>query len=162
MAEEGSPAVGSPLAGKTALVTGGGTGIGRAFAQALSDHGAEVVICGRRPGPLETVAAELRSLGRAVTTVRCDLTVEDDLRSLVEAAGPVDILVNNAGVEATGDFVRTPAKELEQLYRVNLLAPVLLCRQGAARHAGAWRRARRERLLRGRGGRVPRRCMLFL
>jgi NAD(P)-dependent dehydrogenase (short-subunit alcohol dehydrogenase family) len=126
MAEEGSPAVGSPLAGKTALVTGGGTGIGRAFAQALSDHGAEVVICGRRPGPLETVAAELRSLGRAVTTVRCDLTVEDDLRSLVEAAGPVDILVNNAGYGLQAPWTEVSLGEWREVMAVNVEAPLRL------------------------------------
>lgn len=87
----------SSLEGKTAIVTGGGTGIGRAIAEALSDAGAYVVVAGRTLASLEIVAA--KTGGRAV---QCDVTDLNDVERLFSAArqrtGRVDALINNAGV----------------------------------------------------------------
>jgi citronellol/citronellal dehydrogenase len=94
-----------------ALVTGGGTGIGRATALELARTGARVAICGRRPEPLEAVAAELDVLGAEALAVPCDVREPDDRESLVERTlerfGRIDVLVNNAG----GQFV-APAEEI--------------------------------------------------
>jgi citronellol/citronellal dehydrogenase len=93
----------SPLApdangGKVALVTGGGTGIGRATALELARTGAKVVVCGRRPEPLEAVQAEL---GEDCLAVPTDVREPEQVAALVdrtlERFGQIDVLVNNAG-----------------------------------------------------------------
>jgi citronellol/citronellal dehydrogenase len=89
-------------AGRVALVTGGGTGIGRATALELAASGADVVICGRRPEPLERVRAEI---GPRCVAVPADLREDGAADAVVGAAierfGTVDVLVNNAGGQFT-------------------------------------------------------------
>jgi NAD(P)-dependent dehydrogenase (short-subunit alcohol dehydrogenase family) len=126
MNEEHAAAMSPLLDGKRALVTGGGTGIGRALAEALNEHGAEVVICGRRADPLNKVAGELRSSGRAVTSVRCDLTNEDDLKSLVASSGDIDILVNNAGYGLQAPWTEVSLNDWREVMAVNVEAPFRL------------------------------------
>jgi citronellol/citronellal dehydrogenase len=94
--------------GKVALVTGGGTGIGRATAVELARTGAKVVVCGRRPDPLEAVQAEL---GEDCLAVPTDVREPEEVAALVDRAverfGRIDVLVNNAG----GQFL-APAEEI--------------------------------------------------
>ena len=89
------------LDGHVAVVTGGGTGIGRAIAHGLASAGADVVVAGRRSAPLEQVSTEIRAEGRRALAVSADVTVAADLRRLGDAAlatfGHVSIWVNNAG-----------------------------------------------------------------
>jgi len=88
-------------AGSVALVTGGGTGIGRATALELARTGARVAVCGRRPEPLEAVRAELAAAGADCLAVPTDVREPDEVERLVDAVlerfGAVDVLVNNAG-----------------------------------------------------------------
>ncbi|WP_413797055.1 SDR family NAD(P)-dependent oxidoreductase [Streptomyces iranensis] len=97
--------------GKVALVTGGGTGIGRATALDLAAGGARVVICGRRPEPLAETAKEIEALGGSCVRVSADIRDESHVTTVVdralEAYGRVDVLVNNAG----GQF-SAPAEEI--------------------------------------------------
>jgi citronellol/citronellal dehydrogenase len=100
------------LAGRRALVTGGGTGIGRAIARALAEAGADLLLAARRPEPLADAAEEIRkATGRRVETapvnVRDRAAVESLAARAAELYGAVDILVNNAG----GQFP-TRAREL--------------------------------------------------
>jgi citronellol/citronellal dehydrogenase len=95
------------LAGRAVLVTGGGTGLGRAAAAELRRCGAEVVICGRRPELLEATAAEL-DLAWVAGDVREDADAERILRFARERCGRLDVLVNNAG----GQYF-TPAEAIE-------------------------------------------------
>jgi NADP-dependent 3-hydroxy acid dehydrogenase YdfG len=89
------------LAGKTAIVTGAGTGIGRETAVLLAAEGAKVVLVGRRESVLEEVAVLIRQGGGAAFPKAADIRNRDDVQALVEwtrtEIGPVDILVNNAG-----------------------------------------------------------------
>jgi 7-alpha-hydroxysteroid dehydrogenase len=88
------------LDGRVAVVTGGGTGIGRGIALGLADAGADVVVAGRRPEPLAAVVAEIEARGRRGLAVTTDVTVEAEVLRLAEAAaafGPLFIWVNNAG-----------------------------------------------------------------
>ena len=98
-------------AGRVALVTGGGTGIGRATALELARTGARVAICGRRPEPLDAVRQEVESAGAECLAVPADVREADQVDALVERTvehfGPIDVLVNNAG----GQFV-APAEEI--------------------------------------------------
>ena len=88
------------LAGKRALISGGGTGLGKAMGERFMELGADLVICGRREEVLEDAANELaKKFGRAVEVHRCDIRDADAVEAMVGAAfeaAPVDILVNNA------------------------------------------------------------------
>ena len=94
-----------------ALVTGGGTGIGRATALALAGEGASVVVCGRRTEPLEETQALVEALGTECLAVPTDVREPEQVEALVDAAlerfGRIDALVNNAG----GQFI-APAEEI--------------------------------------------------
>jgi NAD(P)-dependent dehydrogenase (short-subunit alcohol dehydrogenase family) len=87
--------------GRVAIVTGGGTGIGRACALALARHGADVVLAGRRVEPLESTAKEIQAQGRRALAHRCDITDRAGAQQLVDRTlsefGRLDILVNCAG-----------------------------------------------------------------
>ncbi len=89
------------LAGRVALVTGAGTGIGRATAILLARRGADVAICGRRAEKLEEACERIRETGRRALAVPADVRNPDSVRALIEAVvaefGRIDILVNNAG-----------------------------------------------------------------
>ena len=98
-------------AGRGVLITGGGTGIGRATATAFAASGARVAICGRRAEPLEAVRAQLESEGAECLAMPCDIREPDQVTRLVDSAlerfGAIDVLVNNAG----GQF-EAPAEEI--------------------------------------------------
>jgi len=124
-------------AGAVALVTGGGTGIGRATALALARTGAAVAICGRREEPLEAARAEIEALGGSCLAHACDLREQEESERLVDAVlaehGRVDILVNNAG----GQF-SAPAEEISlngwrAVQRLSVEAVWQLTRDVAAR-----------------------------
>ncbi len=89
------------LAGRVALVTGGGTGIGRACAIDLAGRGAAVVVCGRRPEPLAEVHDEIERAGGRCLTAVADLREPEGVQGVVDAAlaehDTIDVLVNNAG-----------------------------------------------------------------
>src|SRR5262245_47203491 len=88
------------LAGKVALITGGGSGIGQGIALAFASEGAAVAICGRRREPLDETVAMITDAGGRAIGVPGDVTVEADVQRVVrgaaEAFGPVTVLVNNA------------------------------------------------------------------
>ncbi|MEU1912615.1 SDR family NAD(P)-dependent oxidoreductase [Streptomyces massasporeus] len=92
--------------GRTALVTGAGSGIGRATALAFAAEGAHVVVAGRRRGPLDETVALIEEAGGKALAVTADVTRADDLQALVDAAvdrfGSLDVAVNNAGVLEAG------------------------------------------------------------
>src|SRR6476620_10385780 len=90
------------LQGKTALVTGGNQGLGKAFALGLAQAGARVAIAGRRPDANQAVVDEARAAGHELVALTADITHDDQVAAMTEAAvaalGTVDVLVNNAGI----------------------------------------------------------------
>ena len=90
------------LENKTAIVTGGNSGIGKATAILFAKEGADLVLCARRKEALDEVAEECRKYGVQVVTVKADVSSHEDCSAVVKAAvdtfGKVDILVNNAGI----------------------------------------------------------------
>lgn len=111
------------LAGKTAIVTGGGRGIGKAIAAAFAREGAQVVICGRDARKLEQAAAEI---GPQCLAVAADVSHADDINRLVDQTVRkfkwLDIVVNNAGVLLAGTAESLTDEQWEQTYRTNVRA----------------------------------------
>jgi NAD(P)-dependent dehydrogenase (short-subunit alcohol dehydrogenase family) len=108
----------APLAGRRALVTGGGSGIGAAIARALDRAGAEVSVLGRRRPPLLEILASLSQPGEALGA---DVTDPASLEAACARVGPLDILINNAGAAESAPFERTDAVLLERMLSVNLV-----------------------------------------
>lgn len=112
------------LEGKHAVVTGGGTGIGRAIARRFREEGASVVICGRREEVLKEALSAISPDGSGVSYVVADVTKDDDINRLVDTAkkhGGIDVLVNNAAFMRFGALADTDEETFEALLRVNVL-----------------------------------------
>lgn len=120
------------LEGRTAVVTGGGRGIGAAAAAALAEEGATVSVTARNMEQVVEVAARLRDRGREAYAFRCDVTIPMDVRDLAlsarEAMGRVDILVNNAGTATSNPLGRITLDEWNHLMGVNATG-TFLCTQ---------------------------------
>lgn len=114
------------LAGKLALVTGAGRGIGLACARALAGLGATVVVTGRNEAALAAVATELR--GHAVVADLADRTATDRMLAEVEAIGRVDVLVNNAGVAESRSLAATDDAMWDRIMEVDATAPFRITR----------------------------------
>ena len=142
MAGTGEPSYRSPLrsdanAGRVALVTGGGTGIGRATALELAASGAHVALCGRRPEPLARVRAEIEALGGRALDLSADVREADEVERVVGAAlerfGHVDVLVNNAGGQFTAPAEDISDNGWRAVHRLGVDAVWSLTRTVAAR-----------------------------
>jgi glucose 1-dehydrogenase len=113
------------LAGKTAAITGGDQGIGRAIAERLAADGADVALCYRsnQAGAQEVVAA-ITQLGRRGAAIQCDVGKVGDgqrfIASAIEQLGKVDILINNAGLERRADFWDVTEADYDAVLNVNL------------------------------------------
>jgi NAD(P)-dependent dehydrogenase (short-subunit alcohol dehydrogenase family) len=119
------------LAGRVAVVTGAGRGIGAATARALADAGLRVVVAARSREQIERQAAELVAAGRQAKAVVCDVTSEASVQGLAREAaelGPVAVLVNNAGAAASMPVVRTSLEEWNRLMAVNATGAFLCTR----------------------------------
>ena len=113
------------LDGRTALVTGANRGLGRAFAQALAEAGADLVLVGRDDARNWVAADEIAaSTGRRTTVCTGDVTDRDDVLRIageaVEAHGRVDVLVNNAGTCFHGPALEVPDEEFDEVFEVNV------------------------------------------
>jgi NAD(P)-dependent dehydrogenase (short-subunit alcohol dehydrogenase family) len=120
------------LEGRAAVVTGAGTGIGRGTALVLAEHGADIVLAGRRLEPLEHTAADVESLGRRAVVVPTDVTDVDQCQALVRRAvdelGRLDILVNNAGGASTKPIADWTPEEWRYVLDVNASSTWFLSR----------------------------------
>jgi 3-hydroxybutyrate dehydrogenase len=114
------------LAGKTALVTGGGRGIGRAIAVGLAAEGARVIVAGRTKAELDEVAEKTSGIA-----VVADLGDRDPLGAFIgelTKIGRIDVLVNNAGISDSAPYHRTSDEMWDRLMQVNVHAAFALCR----------------------------------
>ena len=120
------------LSGKVALITGGGTGIGRACALQFSREGAKVAVAGRRLEPLAAVVAEIQAAGGQALSANCDVAksdqVERTIREVVSQFGALHVLVNNAGILHVGSVEETSEAEWDRLVDVDLKGVFLVSR----------------------------------
>ena len=122
------------LAGKVAVITGAGRGIGRAVAMALGGAGADLVLAARSKNELDQVAVDLlHQGGPEALVVETDLQNEDSIRNLVRRTtdrfGRLDILVNNAGAIHAGPMDQTRTEDFDRCMNVNARGPFILCRE---------------------------------
>jgi NAD(P)-dependent dehydrogenase (short-subunit alcohol dehydrogenase family) len=130
------------LAGKVALITGGGTGIGRAIALAFAREGAKVAVAGRRVEKVREVAEEIKAQGGEGLAIACDVSRGSDaqaaVRQVTERFGLLNVLVNNAGVLNLQTIEGITEEEWDRLMSINLKGPFLMSRAAlpAFRKAG--------------------------
>ena len=120
------------LAGKVALITGAGRGIGRAIALALAQQGAHVVLAARTTQQLEALAEQIKARGENATAIRTDVTDESSVRSLFEKVrqlGRLDIMINCAGIGRFGPVKDFSTDDFDQIIAVNLRGTFLCCKQ---------------------------------
>ncbi len=120
------------LEGQVAIVTGGGTGIGRGLALEFAEAGADVVVASRRLPVLEKVAEEVTALGRRSLTIQTDISRKADVDNMVQRAmdefGGIDILVNNAAVLTLTPLLKLSEDDWDKTMDVNLKGYYLCCR----------------------------------
>lgn len=117
------------LTDRRALVTGGSDGLGRQFAEALLDAGAEVVICGRRKDSLDSTVKELSTRYSGISSMVCDVTDQEQVSQLAEELGSIDILVNNAGLSHRAKWDVEQSEEWRRIMVLNLEAPFWLAQK---------------------------------
>ncbi|MDA0842158.1 MAG: SDR family NAD(P)-dependent oxidoreductase [Planctomycetota bacterium] len=117
---------------QTALITGGGTGIGRAIGLALAARGASVAVCGRTREPLEQTAGLIREYGVNSAAIQADISKEEEVANLIKETeallGPVSILVNNAGVARFAPVWELTPDDFDEMMAVNVRGSFLCSR----------------------------------
>jgi sorbose reductase len=134
------------LHGKTALVTGASSGIGKEVARAYLQAGAQVAVAARHSEPLERVATEIAGAG-TVVPIRCDVTQEDQVAAMLDRVtaelGGIDIAVCNAGIVSVQPMLDMPLDEFRRIQDTNVTGVFLTARAAA-----------REMVRQGRGGAI--------
>ncbi|HEX7064449.1 MAG TPA: SDR family oxidoreductase [Bacillales bacterium] len=111
------------LTGKTAIVTGGGRGLGEQIALAYAEAGANVVVCSRKIEACEEVSGKLKELNVRSLAMKCDVTNPEDIESVIKATldefGQIDILVNNSGATWGAPAMEMPLDKWQKVLNVN-------------------------------------------
>lgn len=120
------------LAGRNALVTGAGKGIGKAIAIALAKEGVHVALMARTASDLQQVADDVEKEGVKAVIITADVSHLDSVNKAIAEAdaslGNIDILINNAGVASMGKFLDLSPEEFERIIKVNLFGPYYVTR----------------------------------
>lgn len=118
------------LDGKSALVTGGGRGLGQYMAEALSEAGAKVAVCSRKKEACEEVAQQIEDNGGTALALACDVTNPEDVENVVaeveRSFGGIDILVNNSGITWGAAPEEMPPEKFDQVMQVNVNGTFLM------------------------------------
>lgn len=118
----------SDFRGKTAVIVGASSGIGKAIALTLAKEGMNLALAARREEALQEVASECEVLGGTAVAIKTDVTVFSEVEDLVSKTrsffGEIDVWVHNAGVMAIGEFTQTPLDSHEQVIKTDLLGPM--------------------------------------
>jgi meso-butanediol dehydrogenase/(S,S)-butanediol dehydrogenase/diacetyl reductase len=126
-----SPAVNFSLAGKVALITGAGRGIGQGIALSLAQAGADLVLADFDLNIAEEAVAKVRALGRRAIALQVDVSQADSVKAMVEQVrreyGRLDIAVNNAGVVSLGRVDELPVSEWDRIMNINARGVFLCC-----------------------------------
>jgi NAD(P)-dependent dehydrogenase (short-subunit alcohol dehydrogenase family) len=111
------------LAGKLALVTGGGRGIGAAIARGLAGIGARVIVCGRSKGDLDAIAREINGVA-----IECDVSDRAATDTMLASVGEVAVLVNNAGIAESAPLEKSTDALWDKILEVDVTAPFRITR----------------------------------
>lgn len=126
---------GKALKGKVAIVTGGGTGIGKAIAKRLAENGAKIVIAGRKEEHLKPALEEIKKITKDAIFVKTDIRNENEVKELFSQAakkfGKVDILVNNAGGQFIAPFEKISANGFDAVVKTNLYGTWFCCKSAS-------------------------------
>ena len=119
--EKGSITImnGFDLTGKRAVVTGGGSGIGRAISIALAKNGAKVSIFDLNESNAQDVTLEITNAGGDATAVKCDVSDEQSVKQAMDRRS-IDILINNAGIAHIGNVSNTTSEDMDRIYKINV------------------------------------------
>lgn len=117
------------LSGKRAIVTGGGSGIGRAISIALATNGAQVSIFDLNMDNAEAVALEITNAGGEATAVKCDVSDEKSVKQAMDNRA-IDILINNAGIAHIGNVSNTTPEDMDRIYNINVKGAYHCLREG--------------------------------
>lgn len=124
------------LTGKVIIISGGGTGLGRAAAITYAKAGAHVVVFGRRADKLKTVVAEVQAAGGSILGLAADVSIEADMQRVVRETvakfGRIDVVMNNAAIFEANTVAETPTADWDKQLAVNLTGPFLLTRESLA------------------------------
>ncbi len=124
------------LQGKTALITGSGSGIGFALAEGLAGAGAKIILNGRNESKLEVAKSRIRKQGNEVTSLVFDVTksaeVKKAIREYEENTGTIDILINNAGINIRADFQDFDENEWKSVLDININGAMIVSQVVAA------------------------------
>jgi NADP-dependent 3-hydroxy acid dehydrogenase YdfG len=132
-----------PLEGRTAIVTGASSGIGRAIAEHLGQAGARVILSGRTASSMEESQKNIEEAGGQATVITADVRDVAQVRGLIDAAvdatGRLDIMVNNAGLEYPDTIIEGDPEEWRTMLETNVLALLVGCQAAvkAMRACGA-------------------------
>jgi len=123
----------SGMAKRSALITGAGTGIGRAIALRLAAEGIRVFLAARDRNRLETVADEIRGRQQSAEVVPTNITREAEVAALfhkiAESAAQLDVCVNNAGIGIYNPLIEITSEDLDRMYETNVRGTFLCCRE---------------------------------
>lgn len=108
------------LTGKKAVITGGGSGIGKAISILFAKQGADVHVVELRQETARDTVAEIEAAGGSVSVYGCDVSKHDQVHKTFANIGPIDILVNNAGIAHVGNLENTTEEDMERVYAVNV------------------------------------------
>lgn len=118
------------LTGKTAIVTGGGRGLGEQIAMGLAEAGANIVLCSRKKSACDEVAIKIEALGVKALSLTCDVTKQEDIQQVIEETkrvfGSIDILVNNSGASWGAPVVDMPLEAWQKVLNTNVTGTFLM------------------------------------